>query len=85
MDLSKAIKELYAEKEKLEQAIALLEGLKNGAGSALSHLKAAKRRGRKAMGPEERKQVSARMRAYWAARRNGRNPPGGKSRLSIGR
>jgi hypothetical protein len=82
MELSKAIRELYAEKQKLEQAIALLEALQNGAGFASRNMKEQKRRGRKMMGPEERKQVSARMRAYWAGRRNGRNPPG-KTKVSI--
>jgi hypothetical protein len=62
MDLSKAIQELNAEKERLEQTIALLEDLQR---------KYASHRGRKAMDSEERKLVSVRMRKYWAGRRNG--------------
>ena len=75
MDLSKAIQELYAEKEKLEQAIALLEGLQKEAIEGSGKSKTKKRRGRKAMDPEEREEVSRRMRAYWDSRRN-QNSPG---------
>jgi len=68
MDLYKALQDLYAEKEKLERAIASLEELQRAGGLAgLPQL--GKRRGRKSMNPEEREEVSKRMRKYWASRR----------------
>jgi hypothetical protein len=71
MDLSKALQELYAEKEKLEQSIALLEQLQSSNGNSSASRNSGKgRRGRQTMGLEERRQVSARMRVYWANRRN---------------
>jgi hypothetical protein len=77
MDLYKAIRDLYAEKKRLEEAIASLEELleaKTVTGDLdLKQLK--RRRGRKTMGPEERRLVSARMKKYWADRRS----RGGKS------
>jgi hypothetical protein len=68
MDVYKAIRELYEEKEKLDRVIASLEALQNaapepplpGSGS---------RRGRKSMDPQERRAVSERMKRYWARRR----------------
>jgi len=68
MDLTSAIRELYEEKEKLEQTISLLERLQQSSHSIV--VKARGKRGRKFMGPEERKQVSERMRKYWAGRRS---------------
>ena len=67
MDLSKALEQLYAEKEKLEKSKALLEGLLEP--ETESPVKIQKRRGRRDMGIDERRQVSIRMRAYWASRR----------------
>lgn len=67
MDLQKAIRELYEEKERIDGVIASLEQyLKRTNAPAVPK----RRRGRKSMGPEERQEVSARMRSYWAARRN---------------
>ena len=65
MDLQKAIRELYDEKERIDGVIASLEQYLrlNGTGVAKG------KRGRKSMGPEEREVVSARMRNYWAGRR----------------
>lgn len=63
MDLYRAIEELYEEKRRVEQAIAALENH----GSITSA--PARRRGRKSMNEEERKQVSERMRKYWDSRR----------------
>ena len=65
MDLQKAIRELYEEKERIDGVIASLEQYLrlNGPGQPK------RRRGRKSRGPEERKEVSARMRSYWASRR----------------
>lgn len=72
MDLYKAIRDLYAEKKRLEEAIASLEELME-AKVATQHLNLdglRKRRGRKSMGPEERRIVSERMKKYWASRRS---------------
>jgi len=73
MDLYKAIQDLYAEKEKLERVIASLEELQRSAGllPPVAPAKPGKRRGRKSMSSEERQEVSARMRRYWASRRKG--------------
>jgi ElaB/YqjD/DUF883 family membrane-anchored ribosome-binding protein len=82
MDLPKAIQELYAEKRRLEEAIASLEELlasKGGAASLhLEQLRAKGRRGRKSMPPEERRKVSERMRKYWAQRRGNKARGAGK-------
>ena len=65
MDFDKALRELYEERKRLDRAIARIES------SLLMFSDPPKKspRGRKSMGPEERLQVSARMTAYWAARR----------------
>ena len=73
MDLYKAIQDLYKEKEKLERVIASLEELQRAGGSVPEMPKAVKRRGRKSMNSTERKEVSERMRKYWASRRQGPN------------
>lgn len=67
MDLQKAIRELYEEKERIEGVIASLEQYlqTNGAVTVIK-----RKRGRKSMSPEERQEVSARMRNYWASRRD---------------
>jgi hypothetical protein len=70
MDLYRLIQDLHAEKEKLERVIASLEELQRAAGlSVPPEQGAAKRRGRKTMGLEERQQVSERIKKYWASRR----------------
>src|ERR1039458_2694048 len=61
MDLSKAIQDLYAEKEKLERVIASLEELQRAAEGGQVTLRGSKRRGRKSMGDGERAEVSERM------------------------
>jgi len=73
MDVYKAIRELQQEKHRLDVLIASLEsGMKGGRARG-------DRRGRKSMSPAERKAVSERMAAYWAARRaaraTGEQPP----------
>ena len=55
------IRELYAQREKLDRTIAALEALGSG--------EPPKRRGRKSMSPEERQRVAERMKRYWAKRR----------------
>jgi len=74
MDLYKAIRELHEEKKRLDQVIASLEALL-AVEEAKKNQEPEKRRGRKAMSPEERLQVSQRMRAYWAARRQNKGSP----------
>jgi hypothetical protein len=66
MDLSKTIADLYEEKTRLDQVIASLEQL-SGVGFPVSI--STPRRGRKFMSPEERREVSERMRKYWAGRK----------------
>lgn len=65
MDLQKAIRDLYEEKERIDGVIASLEQYLRTNGN----VEAKRKRGRKSMGPAERQEVSARMRSYWAARR----------------
>jgi hypothetical protein len=63
MDLTATIDELRREKEKLEQVIVLLEELQ-----AAKKIPAPqqKRRGRKSMSAQQRREVSERMKKYWA-------------------
>ena len=67
MDLTKAIRELHAEKVRLEKIISSLEELL--AGNAEPAVATGKRRGRKFMNSQARKEVSERMKKYWAERR----------------
>ena len=69
MDVTELIKELYRQKEKLVSAIAVLEQLAAERQGKAPHRERTERRGRKSMGPEERRVVSQRMRKYWADRR----------------
>jgi hypothetical protein len=74
MDLHKVLLELYEEKKRLEEVIASLESLQKADGGR--HAEGddgAKRRGRRGMGPEERINVSQRMKQYWAKRRKERD------------
>ncbi|MGO4879755.1 MAG: hypothetical protein ACLP59_02900 [Bryobacteraceae bacterium] len=72
MDLSKTIAELYDEKTRLDRVIASLEQLGE---NPFSIDIAAPRRGRKFMSPEERREVSERMRRYWADRKSMEQAP----------
>ena len=54
MDLYKAIRDLYAERERLDRVIASLEELQRNAGTSGSGCQG-KRRGRKSMSAEERR------------------------------
>ena len=81
MDLYRALQDLYAEKEKLERAIESLEQLQRAERGGPGVNPTSKRRGRKSMSPEEREEVSERMKRYWAARRNAKREqrqPAGK-------
>jgi hypothetical protein len=69
MDLIKMIDELRSQKERLARAIASMEKLQAGGDGPVR-----KRRGRKFMSPEERREVSARMKKYWADRHRLRRP-----------
>jgi hypothetical protein len=70
VDLFKALRALYDEREKLDRVIASLEELQRRAAlHAAEQPVQPKRRGRKFMDEASRKQVSERMKAYWAARR----------------
>jgi hypothetical protein len=69
VDLYKTIRILHEERQRLTKLIESLERLEmSGAGAA--RRKPPARRGRKSMTAAERKQVSERMKNYWAARRN---------------
>ena len=69
MHLYRALKELYAQKQKLERVIASLEELRISGSAAIAAPAGVKRRGRKMMGLQERQEVSRRMKRYWASRR----------------
>lgn len=75
MDLNHTIRMLREEVAKIDAAIANLEILDREIVSlepgnpTRAGLPTGKRRGRKSMGPEERAEVSARMKRYWAKRR----------------
>ncbi|MBV8729276.1 MAG: response regulator, partial [Acidobacteriia bacterium] len=62
--LFEVIRELHAEKDKLDQVIANLEQLQGDPGAATAYLQG--KRGRKSMEDRERKEVSVRMKKYWA-------------------
>ncbi len=65
MDVHKTLRDLCEEKNRLDRLIARLEQRLQGAPGVAAR----GRRGRKSMGADERVQVSARMKAYWAERR----------------
>jgi len=65
MDVTKALQDLYAEKRRLDTAIAALEEHLRG----LRVMASPVRRGRRKMSPQERLDVSRRMSKYWEARR----------------
>lgn len=67
MDLYEAIRALHEEKKRIDRLIAVLEELERAGDRqpAVSR----KRRGRKTMSAEERREVSERMKRYWAQRK----------------
>jgi hypothetical protein len=73
MDLFEAIQKLYAEKESLLRAIAALEALQGAEHGTIMVTRS--KRGRKSMNPEEREEVSLRMKKYWASRRTEHRRP----------
>ena len=70
MDLIKALRELHAEKKRLDTVIAALEAQIATSGRRGSSKPAPRRRGRKSMNAAERLAVSKRMTLYWESRRN---------------
>ena len=66
VDYSAIIRELCYRRDQLSRVISQLESFEAGSSVGKS------RRGRKSMGAEERKKVSARMKKYWASRRKAR-------------
>ncbi len=68
MNINKAIRELYEEKRRLDRVIASLEEMQRNAAVAGAPLPE-KRRGRKSMDLQARREVSERMKRYWEARR----------------
>jgi hypothetical protein len=68
VDLFKVIRSLYDEKKRLDRLIESLEQV-HARGHVGRSGSPRKRRGRKQMTAEERREVSERMRKYWAARR----------------
>ena len=71
MEVDETIQLLRNEREKLDGIIVALGQLKSSISEAYALRK--KRRGRKSMGPDERRRVSERMKAYWAQRRSKRS------------
>ena len=67
MDYSQIIRELRDEQARLDSAIAQLEALVGSSDGIV--IAARSRRGRTSMGEAERREVSARMKKYWANRR----------------
>ena len=75
MDTSSILKDLRAERVRIDRAISALEGL-DGAGTLRVTVPStpsapAKARGRRKMSPAGRKRISEMMKARWAARRKG--------------
>ena len=73
MNINKAIRELYAEKKRLDNVIASLEEMQQTA-SLVNAALPEKKRGRKSMDEQARQQVSERMKKYWAERRKPEQP-----------
>jgi septal ring factor EnvC (AmiA/AmiB activator) len=69
MDIIKALRELHAEKTRLDAVIASLEAQVAAARKQGAARKSPGRRGRKSMSAAERLKVSKRMRLHWEARR----------------
>ena len=75
MDLNEVIRELQCERKELEEVIASLEQLSKAAKVEETAPKG--RRGRKFMDEPARKEVSERMKKYWASRRRKKQELGG--------
>ena len=75
MELDEVIRKLRYERKKLDGVIASLEQLSMAAKPEKTVGKG--RRGRKSMDEPARKDVSERMKKYWASRRKKQQEPGG--------
>ena len=69
MELSRIIQNLYRERTRLDVTLKTLESLQASSALATAEGLVVERRGRKNMGTAERRQVSERMKRYWAERR----------------
>lgn len=69
MDIIKVLRELHAERKRLDSVIASLEAQLNSRRKNNTAGKTPGRRGRKSMSAAERLKVSKRMTLYWEARR----------------
>lgn len=81
MDLYRIISELVQERDRLNRIIQSLEGMKPTSGRD-GFKPPGKRRGRKSMDPAARREVSERMKTYWAKRRGEKEeetPPASES------
>jgi len=74
MNINKAIRDLYEEKKRLDNVIASLEEMQRNAVTQTAVL-SEKKRGRKSMDEQARREVSERMKQYWAARRGNEEKP----------
>jgi hypothetical protein len=70
MDVREALQQLYSEKRRIESVIASLEALLRNSDEVVIPQVRRGKRGRKSMSPEERQQVSERMKKYWENRRS---------------
>ena len=66
MDTSTLIKQLKAERDRLDKAIAALEKLDVDGGGAASPAKAGKRTGKRRLSAEARKRISQAAKKRWA-------------------
>lgn len=82
MDLIKALRELHAEKKRLDSIIAALEAQITASSRRGAPKQAPRRRGRKSMNAAERLAVSKRMTQYWENRRAQLDNTKGKSEQS---
>lgn len=68
MDIYRIIQELVEERDRVSRIIASLEEMA-GSGKTVTSSSVRDRRGRKSMDARARKEVSERMKRYWANRR----------------
>jgi hypothetical protein len=69
LDLTRTIQELHAERKRIIDLIHAVEEVRGYYTSRPAQGETVRRRGRKSMAAEERRQVSERMKKYWAIRR----------------
>jgi hypothetical protein len=70
VNLNNILRELRAERDRIDQAIAILERLQAYRSGEKVPWTPPPRRGRKSMGAAERQAVSKRMKSYWLSRRS---------------